>query len=98
MPANCGGCASFCLPIRETATLQTNSTLSLDTGATASSGGDLLWNASGITPQGKARAINFGAAGPTLNNSYDETALKSLFDFLVAATNSGNVAKVLVPR
>jgi uncharacterized protein (TIGR03437 family) len=98
--------------LSKTVTLQTNSTLNLDTGATASSGGDLLWNASGITPQGKARAVNIGGGGPTLYNGYDESALKGLLviasqaviptralvanDFFVALTNGGNVAKVLV--
>jgi hypothetical protein len=40
--------------------LQTGSTLNLNTGAVASSGGDILWNGSTIAPQGAAKLSNAG--------------------------------------
>jgi len=40
--------------------LAANTALNLDTGATASSGGDILWDGSTITPQGNATAVNVG--------------------------------------
>ena len=39
--------------LNQTTTLQANTTLNLETGATATSGGDILWNGSTITPQGR---------------------------------------------
>ncbi|HTB09971.1 MAG TPA: hypothetical protein VK752_00295 [Bryobacteraceae bacterium] len=41
-----------------TVTLPANTSIKLDTGATASSGGDLLWNGSTLAPQGTAKALN----------------------------------------
>ncbi len=48
--------------LTQTATLSTSgpTNLSLDTGATSSSGGDIQFSASGITPLGAAKAINIG--------------------------------------
>ena len=46
--------------LNQTTTLQANTTLNLETGATASSGGDILWNGSTITPQGNATAVHIG--------------------------------------
>lgn len=48
--------------ITGTPTLAANTTLSLDTGATSSSGGDILWSGSTMTPQGKATAYNAGSS------------------------------------
>lgn len=39
-----------------TLTLNANSTLNLDTGKSVSSGGDLAWDGSHLTPQGTAKA------------------------------------------
>ncbi len=41
-----------------TPTLSANTTLSLDTGATVTSGGDISWNGTAITPQGSATAVD----------------------------------------
>src|ERR1700676_3910425 len=41
-----------------TVTVSANQSLNLETGAAASSGGDLLWNGTTLTPQGKAKALN----------------------------------------
>jgi uncharacterized protein (TIGR03437 family) len=43
--------------LNQTTTLQSNTSLNLDTGATAGSAGDILWNGSSIAPQGKATAV-----------------------------------------
>jgi hypothetical protein len=59
--------------LNSTVTLQANTTLNLDTGATAASGGDILWNGSTITPQDKAKAYNIGQLGgsfDTFGESY----------------------------
>jgi len=52
--------------LNQTVTLSTSGTsnLNLDTGATASSGGDIQFSSTGITPQGNAKAINIGLATP----------------------------------
>jgi len=52
-----------------TTTLSIGQTLSFDTGATATSGGDIIWSTSGIAPQTKATIdnyINAGTSGPTV--------------------------------
>ncbi len=53
--------------VNKSVTLPANTALSLDTGATSSSGGDFLWNGSTITFQGSAKAANL--AGPPLSLS-----------------------------
>ena len=49
--------------ISQTTPLASGNALNLDTGAIVASGGDLLWNGSTITPQGKAKAYNLGNLG-----------------------------------
>ena len=44
-----------------TPTLATGSTLNLDTGATGTSGGDLSWNGTALTPQGSATAVDIAS-------------------------------------
>src|SRR5437867_5372235 len=46
--------------LNQTVTLQANTTLNLETGATAGPGADILWNGSTITPQGNATASLIG--------------------------------------
>lgn len=98
--------------LSETTILQTGSALSLDTGAVASSGGDILWNGSTIARQGSATLRNLGNVGATnfngLSESYWDTVaagasgtsiaanLLVVGDAFVAITNGGNTAKVLV--
>lgn len=97
--------------LSQTTTLQANTTLNLDTGAVASSGGDLLWNGTTIAPQGRARAASV-PGGAVLFDSLVEAQLRPFLvlasaapipgatlvvNFVfVAGTNGGNVAKVLV--
>jgi uncharacterized protein (TIGR03437 family) len=76
--------------INQTTTLQSNTALNLDTGATAASGGDILWNGSTIAPQGKARAINIGAFG-SLNG-----LTKAYFDGLKIVASSAPIAANLL--
>ncbi|MCU1334844.1 MAG: hypothetical protein JWO19_425 [Bryobacterales bacterium] len=68
--------------LSQTTTLQTNSRLNLDTGATPSSGGDILWNGSTITLQGNAKAAVVpgisGAAGFGALNQSTLQAFSSL--------------------
>jgi uncharacterized protein (TIGR03437 family) len=67
----------FLLPVAAMAgfngapTLTAGQTLSLDTGAVAASGGDILWNGSIIAFQGSAIGLDLGAAGVTGNVGYD---------------------------
>ncbi len=98
--------------VSETTILQTGSALSLDTGAVASSGGDILWNGSTIAPQGSATVYNLGNLGATnfsgLPQSYFVTLapagksapiaanLLVAGDAFVANTSGGKVAKVLI--
>jgi hypothetical protein len=52
--------------ITSTAALSTGSTLNLDDGTPGTSGGDLLWNVTSLTPQGNATALNLGSGGSSL--------------------------------
>jgi len=95
-----------------TTTLQANSRLNLDTGATVATGGDLLWNGSAITPQGTARALNIGATSQNAFDGIIEAQVRPLLvvataapipanvlvvnDYFVMLTNGRNAAKVLV--
>jgi uncharacterized protein (TIGR03437 family) len=95
-----------------TITLQNNTTLNLETGATVTSGGDIQWSASSLIPKGKATAYALGALGQIGFNTYTEAVLKGLKivssaapipssklpvgELVAVYTNAGNVAKVLV--
>ena len=108
----CGFPIAVLADLSENTILQTGSALNLDTGAVASSGGDILWNGSTIAPQGSATVYNVGNAGATnfngLPQSYWITLAKAgrstpiaanllvTGDAFVANTSSGKVAKVLV--
>ena len=94
-----------------TKTLSANTALSLDTGATSSSGGDLLWSGTSLIPQGSATAVNVGAAGAAafavLTQStlsvfpgYSAAAIAAstlvINDVFAVKTNGGHYAAVLV--
>ncbi len=108
---------AFALPVTAwanlngTPTLPANTALSLDTGTTSSSGGDILWSGASMTPQGKATATNFGALGAAgfgiLTQStlsvfpgYSSAAIPAstlvVNDVFAVKTNGGNYAAVLV--
>ena len=98
--------------LSENTILQANTGLDLDNGAVISSGGDILWNGSTITPQGSARVRNLGNIGPTNFNGLTESYWVSVApganstpiaanllvggDAFVVITSAGNIAKVLV--
>jgi uncharacterized protein (TIGR03437 family) len=97
--------------INSTANLTANTSLNLDSGTTGTSGGDLLWNGSTLTPQGSATAAVFpGVSGATPYASLTQTLLMALSPLLSNApisapqanaiiavhTNGGNWAKILV--
>lgn len=79
--------------ISQTVTLQPNDALNLDTGATAASGGDILWNGTTIAPQGKARAANIGNLGDI---GYDVATEAYLAAFKAIASSSAIAANLLV--
>jgi uncharacterized protein (TIGR03437 family) len=56
----CGLATVSWADLNQVVTLQANSALNMETGATSSSGGDLLWTGSAITPQGNATAASAG--------------------------------------
>ncbi|MBI1787473.1 MAG: hypothetical protein HYR60_07975 [Acidobacteria bacterium] len=98
--------------LNETTILQADTTLNLDTGAIASSGGDILWNGSAIAPQGSAKASSLGNVGASGFGFLPLTYLAPLAaaaksapiaanllvpgDVFVVLTNRGHTAKVLV--
>ena len=95
-----------------TPTLSANTALSLDSGATSSSGGDILWSGSAMTPQSSATAYNIGnvgSAGFSALTQATVAAFLSLYsnsaipastlvvgDVFAVHTNGGNYAAVLV--
>ena len=107
---------AFALPalaqLNETTVLQTNATLNLDTGAVATSGGDIQWTGTSVVPQGTARVANLGDIGGTafglLPQSYFQqeaatartTPLPNNVlipgNVFVVVTNGAHTAKVLI--
>jgi uncharacterized protein (TIGR03437 family) len=67
--------AAVLADLNQTSTLSLGNTLNLDTGAVANSGGDIQFSASGITPQGSAKTVNF-----PLPQSADGFAILSLLE------------------
>ena len=91
-----------------TVTLQANTTLTLETGATSGSGADLLWNGNTITPQGNATAAHIGDIPYNLVTlsiitflpGYSRTAIAAndlrANQVFAVRTNANRFAKVLV--
>ncbi|HTS50712.1 MAG TPA: hypothetical protein VMH05_22360 [Bryobacteraceae bacterium] len=96
--------------INQTTTLSSGSALNLDTGAVVSSGGDIRWDGTTITPQGAATAANIS---PTLgrlsqpesyfdafkNNASSKPLLAIRMvvgDVFAVFTNGGHTAGVLI--
>src|SRR5581483_3718181 len=93
-----------------TQTLTGTQSLNLDTGTTAASGGDILWNGSSLTPQGAAKAavmpgVSFDAVNqivlqgflPVLGSSAAIASSSLTVGTVVGVqTNGGHVAKLLV--
>ena len=74
-------CAVANADISGTKTLTAATALNLDTGNTAASGGDLLWNGSILTPQGTAGIFNFltsGSVGPALFANLTQSTLSAV--------------------
>ncbi len=107
------GCAFSGLALADvsgTQTLTGTQSLNLETGATAASGGDLLWNGSSLTPQGTAKAavlpgLNFDAVNqivlqsalPALGSSAAIPSGSLTVGTVVGVqTNASHVAKLLV--
>jgi uncharacterized protein (TIGR03437 family) len=61
-----------------TPTLAAGTALSLDTGATSSSGGDVLWSGTSLTPQGSAGAYNLGNLGLATYSTLPQSTLSAL--------------------
>jgi len=113
-------CASVCLAIALSTgaradqsgniTVAPNKFLNLDTGAVSSTGGDILWNGTSITPQGRAGLFNLGKYGSRAFKfipahrasaaSYSATPIPAgtlvAGDIFGVHTNGGNFAKVIV--
>src|SRR5204862_4802361 len=69
-----------------TTTLTATQSLNLDTGATATSGGDILWNGSSITPQSPAKAgVVPGLTGASGFAALDQATLQALSAFASSA-------------
>ncbi len=93
-----------------TKTLAANTSLNLDSGATASTGGDILWNGSALTPQANAKAFDLGPLGSldglgksTLDLIKSAASLApipsstlAVGEVIAVFTNGGNTAAVLV--
>jgi uncharacterized protein (TIGR03437 family) len=92
-----------------TLTLSSGQTLNLDTGKVVTSGGDLLWDGTNLTPQGTAMATDLpgeSALYSSLTQSTtSELAMGGLStaaitpaanDLIIAQTNGGNFSKIAV--
>ena len=98
--------------LNQTTTLTANTSLNLDTGATANSGGDILWTGSAIAPQGNATAVVIYTSWPVAFFNTISSILVSLFPgysknpipssnlgvevVFGVHTNGGHYAKVIV--
>jgi uncharacterized protein (TIGR03437 family) len=72
-------------------TLAVNTTLNLDTGATAATGGDLLWTGAALTPQGGAGLFLIGTGG---TGTYDALT-QSLVSGIPTSTASVPASSIL---
>jgi len=95
-----------------TVTLAAGTAFSFDTGNTSSSGGDILFSATGIAFQSSAKGLNLGNLGSTDYNSITQTVVQGIAlgesstsipaaslvvgDIFVVTSNGGNTAKALV--
>jgi uncharacterized protein (TIGR03437 family) len=91
-------------------TLEANTFLSLDTGVVSRGGGDLLWNGSTLTPQGRAGTYNLGKYGSRAFRAIRASHAAAVpygplpipagtlvaGDVFGVHTNGGNYAKVIV--
>ena len=97
--------------INQTITLTAGSALNLDTGAVVSSGGDIRWDGTTISPQGAATAANISptlgklpAAGKSYFDAYKNIATSKpllairmvVGDVFAVFTNGGHTAGVLI--
>jgi uncharacterized protein (TIGR03437 family) len=108
-------CLALVLPIaafadlKGTINLNNGIALNLDTGATASTGGDILWNGANMTVQGSATALNLGAGGISTFNTivansstisglpFTKNPITSTANSVFAVkTNGGNLGIVLI--
>jgi len=92
------------------ATLTAQLSLNLDTGAVSGTGGDILWNGTALTPQGRAALYNLGkfgsrvfksirarsAAAPAYSAAPIPASKLTAGDIFGVHTNRGNYAKVIV--
>jgi uncharacterized protein (TIGR03437 family) len=92
------------------ATLTAQLALNLDTGTVSGTGGDILWNGTALTPQGRAALYNLGKFGPRVFKSirarsaaapaYSAAPIPAskltAGDIFGVHTNRGNYAKVIV--
>jgi uncharacterized protein (TIGR03437 family) len=92
------------------ATLTTQLSLNLDTGTVSGTGGDILWNGTALTPQGRAALYNLGKFGSRVFKSirarsaaapaYSAAPIPAnkliAGDIFGVHTNRGNYAKVIV--
>jgi uncharacterized protein (TIGR03437 family) len=92
------------------ATLTAQLSLNLDTGTVSGTGGDILWNGTALTPQGRAALYNLGKFGPRVFKSirarsaaapaYSAAPIPAskltAGDIFGVHTNRGNYAKVIV--
>ena len=92
--------------------LPSGNTLNLDTGAIASTGGDILFTGTSITLQGSAKAYIFGTGGPgqfallieatlaAVAPIYDQTPISgpslAVNTVFAVYTNAGHYAKILI--
>jgi uncharacterized protein (TIGR03437 family) len=96
---------AFILPVAALADLSQTATLSIssptnlnfDTGATSSSGGDIQFSASGITPQGKATAVNAGLKSATDLASVSMLVVELWPGYSTASISSATLATVNAP-
>jgi uncharacterized protein (TIGR03437 family) len=93
-----------------TAQPSSNLALNLDTGAVSATGGDILWNGTALTPQGRAALYNLGkfgsrvyksirarsAAAPAYSAAPIPADKLTAGDIFGVHTNGGNYAKVIV--
>ncbi len=83
-----------------TATLSANQSFNMETGATASSGGDFLWNGTTLTPQGKAKALNAttlaGLSGSTGYATLSQTVLQSFASLGSSSPLTGLAADTVI--
>lgn len=84
----CGSAVTLRADLVSSVTLSAGQTVDLETGLTASSGGDLQWTGSSLVPQGSATVSRVGLVGTLVYSGFTQANVQSFGNYSSAALAS----------